>query len=358
MAIHTFELLMTVSYYEYRQLRDYFFKTSRGLDRCCYEDNSIIYYNLWQPSGILLTLMLTPVGGSLHFRINPSRVIGNFESTALFTPGSKNMKLLSASVGRKLKELPLEEKDSSSLRLYRLDLCKDILLTENQLKEYMRLLHKGYSSANWDPSTFGDDRDLHSFRVENTRSKVTVYDKLYEIDMRHDDESSSKIGDNRIMRIEVALSSQGLRFCREKDKYDITTSRDWRSQILSFSKHGAEIMADTLEKIFLCSPYSSLEAASEIISKTSYSRSKKDEIFSFLKDVNRCKRVDKFELRHQKNGKNRLEQLTMLGINPVTIEARSDISFLPSLCQLVQDGIDPLYLLCLAVGSGQIISPE
>ena len=73
-----------------------------------------------------------------------------------------------------------------------------------------------------------------------------------------------------------------------------------------------------------------------MIYQNDFHRPKKEKLCGFLTHINRYKHVDTHALSMTKNGKKRLEQLDSLGINPVTIEARSGISFLPSLQQLVK----------------------
>lgn len=75
---------------------------------------------------------------------------------------------------------------------------------------------------------------------------------------------------------------------------------------------------------------------------TDISNAKRKNLLDFLEKINRYDLLDKKRIKDKekfKNGKKRLKQLKKLGINPVTIEARAGIPYLPSLEQLIAAGL-------------------
>ena len=121
------------------------------------------------------------------------------------------------------------------------------------------------------------------------------------------------------------------------DKY-----RSWYLLMDALCCHGEEIMLRLFQRLVPDAPYYTLAKAKErILWDTDFSSSKKWKLIEFLEKINRHAKVDTNSILQFKNGKKRLKQLRSIGINPVTIEARAGISYLPSLPQLVSIGFVP-----------------
>ena len=331
MTVHTLELLAFLTTKEYHRLRDCFFSHAVGQSALCYESHRTVYFNQWNSWGVQCCLKKTPVGGVIHFRINPSKLIGNPSPTALFEARGQNIDLLNLKISDILNEFPVQKK-IEDLGLFRLDLCADIPMKESWVLEYIRLLHKGHKTGKWEPVYFQDERDHHSFREKNKRYQLTVYDKLYELSEKGRIPSAPM--DERILRIEVSLNAKGMNHYHYK--CDMQSDTSCLDKLSEFSEAGRFIMVDVINKIFPYSPYFSLRKARELIYQSDFHRPKQGKLCGFLAHINRYRHVDTHALSMTKNGKKRLEQLDRLGINPVTIDARSGIPFLPPLQYLVK----------------------
>ena len=101
-------------------------------------------------------------------------------------------------------------------------------------------------------------------------------------------------------------------------------------------------MRRVLRRLVSDMPYYTLSAIREYLGTTDISNAKRKNLLDFLEKINRYDLLDKKRIKDKekfKNGKKRLKQLKKLGINPVTIEARACIPYLPSLEQLIAAGL-------------------
>ena len=266
------------------------------------------------------------LGAYLHLRINPNKAIGELEPTRLFYITDKSMILLVNVLSELVQRLSVEL-DSLTFWLFRIDLCQDCILDhEDDVKAYIRLLHKGSSFHNWRLVSYQDEKDEHSFRRVNQRYQVTAYDKLYQIKDRG--QATTWNSDQRILRVEVALLPDGISHIREKLKVE---AKDWLTLLQELNYSSAQIICNVLNKLIPQGMYCSLAFAKIIIQNSHFYQHKKQALIEFLSSVNRFSHIDTNELKKRKNGKKRLRQLMALNINPVTIDARSNILFLPSL---------------------------
>ena len=177
MTVHTIELSLKISPSSFRKIRKSFFEFSPGYSNLCFEDKRYhrLTFSGWASSGI--TAYLSHTTGQklfyyLRLRINPSKLLGNHDPTALFSPTAENIALL----GRKL-VLFLDQLPASCLisdfSLYRVDLCQDhILNTQAELLEYLRLLKTGASPFSWKLQQFGDERDNQGKDANKERAET------------------------------------------------------------------------------------------------------------------------------------------------------------------------------------------
>ena len=167
---------------------------------------------------------------------------------------------------------------------------------------------------------------------------MTVYDKLYQIS----DQLLSTSWDYpfSLLRLEASLFSQGID--QQLQQFSLDKYRSWYLLMDALCCHGEEIMLRLFQRLVPDAPYYTLAKAKErILWDTDFSSSKKWKLIEFLEKINRYAKVDTNSILQFKNGKKRLKQLRSIGINPVTIEARAGISYLPSLPQLVSIGFVP-----------------
>lgn len=330
MTIHTFELTQRINFSAFLKLKNWLFECAVGHPNFCFEDKRQhrFVFSGWSSSGIIVYLTYTT--GEKHFyqlllRINPSKLLGNPEPTALFTPTPENIALWGATLVFFLDNLPISS-SISEFSLYRVDFCRDhILETQVEVLEYLRILKFGASSFNWELQQFGDERDIHSCRYRNNRYQVTAYDKSYEILQR---KQHSNYSYTPLLRLEVALFSPGIHYLCDKGYLPDT---DWLSQLLACGTGGGTIMRYVLNKLLPPSDYFTFKGAQKIIRESHFPHPKQDKLCAFLLEINRDERIDTIAIKAKKNGRKRLQQLCELNISPVLISPNSQISSLPSL---------------------------
>lgn len=95
-------------------------------------------------------------------------------------------------------------------------------------------------------------------------------------------------------------------------------------------------MRRVLHKLVPNQPYYTPLEIRKYLDTTDISSTKQKNLLDFLEKINRYDLLDEKRIKEKfENGKKRLKQLKKLGINPVTIEARAGIPYLPSLDQLI-----------------------
>ena len=341
MNVHTFEIAVNIPYEEVRACTDAFDCSAVGKKSYCYKNykTGILYYQRWSDQGVQVSLQkpTNNYNRKMILRVNPSKLLGNAEATALFAPTNSSMEDLVQALDAIVRAIPTSQ-TIQDFKLNRLDLCQNTPVDNAVLLEYIRLLEKGASCTGWKPVTYLDKRASHSFRRENDRYQVTVYDKLYQIS----DQLLSTAWDNpfALLRIEVSLFAQGID--QQLQQLSLDRYHPWYIVMDALCYHGEEIMLRLFNRLVPDSPYYTLAKAKEhILQDSDFSSSKKWKLIEFLEKINRYGQLDTNSILQFKNGKKRLKQLRTLSINPVTIEARAGIPCLPSLPQLISMGFVP-----------------
>ena len=333
MNIHTFELFAPLNVYDYQSLSEYLFYLARSSKRCTYRKQGVVHCNYWNHEGVTISLKTSQYGSYIHLRINPCETTGDYNPLSTFAPDKKKVGIITNVLNQIFKVFPVSIR-ASDFAPFRVDLCNDVIVPESVCMEYIRLLRKKQVPQAWVRPCYNSDDDRHIFRAENGRYIITVYDKLYQI--AKSGQLPQQQANGKVLRMEVALLRDGLRRIYKKPDNRITAKLSWTEQICLLSEIGATIMEKRFNKIALQAPYVTLAEASKVINSSSFSQSKKAELIDFIENINRYKTVDIAQIRASSNGNNRLSQLSRLGINPITIEARARIDILPSPQQLLR----------------------
>lgn len=351
MTLHTFELSLIITGAEYQACREYLFAVAKENSKRCFDDedkkskedkyieNKWLNYLGHMDEGIKISMCpnVSTKGFLMRIQVNPSKVCGNQDPTAVFLPIEDSMKTLVDNMSLLIHSLPIQ-RDIYDFILSRLDLCKNVRLeTQAHLTEYLRLFRKSADLSKWDEDTFGDERDKHSIRRSRSDYKITLYDKVFELQQadraRHGTEPFQWDQSYQILRIETALLRPGIR--QQMEKLKISKNICWPDLLVKLSKSGLSIMLSLIDMMVPDKNFYSLNDAKTIILNTNFKFSKKENLIDFLCSSNRNKMLDVSKIKMLKNGKKRLRQLYELDINPVTIDARSGINMLPSVQALL-----------------------
>ena len=342
MSVHTFELKTQLSSEETKAVRDALYTYAKGKKDMCYPQNNRLYFNRWCDEGVrfFLESSASVPGSTLHLVVTPAKVLGSNDAAALFVPSTESVNKIYIAIEEILSWLTIE-RYSYQMQLSRLDLCRNVGLQDQRyIDAYIRLLKKGSSATGWKVQSYpeGDERNAHSFRRISRYYQVTVYDKLYQIEREgyHTDYD----GTRRILRVEVSILRPGIQ--EELSRCKANIDDRWPYQLLELAANGVSTMRRVLRRLVSDMPYYTLSAIREYLGTTDISNAKRKNLLDFLEKINRYDLLDKKRIKDKekiKNGKKRLQQLKKLGINPVTIEARAGIPYLPSLEQLIAAGL-------------------
>lgn len=336
MTIHTFELTAMLSVEETAKLRNALYDYAKDKRSMCYENGDRLYFNRWCNNGIRFFLHRNTniPGSTLHLVITPAKILGYDDAVALFSPSLQNMDKINAVIGEILSLLPIKLY-SQQMQLNRLDLCRNVLLPEQRhIDAYIRLLKKGASVTRWEKQSYpdGDERNDHSFRRVNNYYQVTVYDKLYQIAREGYHTNWEK--PDRILRVEVSLLRPGI--LGELERYMLYIDNPWPSQLFDLATNGDSIMHRVICRLASDAPYYTLASAKQYLAAMNISYAKIAHLIDFLSKINQLKLLDKKRIkRDYKNTKKRFKQLKKFQINPVTIDARAGVFYLPSLNKLI-----------------------
>ena len=172
MTIHTFELTAILSVEETEKLQNTLFDYAKGKQGMCYKNGNRLYFNRWCSDGIRFFLHRNTniPGSTLHLVITPAKILGYDDAAALFFPSLQNMDKIDVAIREILSLLPIKL-HSQQMQLNRLDLCRNVLLSEQRyIDTYIHLLKKGAFAARWEKQSYpdGDERNARSFRMVNT----------------------------------------------------------------------------------------------------------------------------------------------------------------------------------------------
>ena len=331
--VHTFELQVRLAKSAYHLCCNTFSKVAKDghLANCVMDIDRGLVINLWSECGVTIFFSKVTDGNEwcyMYIRINPSVMLGCTSPTATFEVSCENIEIIKEGLDDILLQLPINI-PKSRISLHRLDLCADNILTnEKTVDEYINLLRRGGRYSAMTNDTFNDERDRHSFRCHNTNYQLTVYNKNYQIrECHHNDEAYA---DNAILRTEICLHSHGI--TQVRSCYGIEAKK-WHKLIRKIANVGHDIIASIIERNIPGGRYYTLVEAKRLIDDSAYYNNKKEALKDFLELLN-GRTINIFEFPNREYN-SRVRQLYTLGINPITIRARSRIQSLPSLHELI-----------------------
>lgn len=339
MPLHTFELSIIITAEEYQNFRNILYAVAKEMNVQCFDENGWLNFRGFRSVGVSLSMCKNKErpGAVVRLQVNPSTLLGNTDPTELFLPTKKRLKNIVRSLRVLLRAIsfPREVEDFS---LHRLDICKDVRLEKQEhLVEYLRLFRRGANRSHWTEERFGDERDDHSVRRKRDDYKVTMYDKVFELSQpnrsKHSPEPFEWHESYHILRIETALLRPGIREQMQRLKIDYDLR--WPDLLMELCLSGSSIMEDLIDKLMPNGTFYSLNTARIVVQMAGLRTDMQENLIDFLRNTNRYSYLDASKIKMVKNRKKRTRQLYELSINPVTIDARSNIDELPSIQALL-----------------------
>lgn len=348
-GVHTYSVGQVLTYKQYRKIK------KKCLDSGKIKENSNIiagmesyFYYGHVEQGIKLYLFgLSGHIYHLSVQIEPCRVLGSSDPTALFHANQQHYKQLVKTVDAQLQKFSVPG-SIDGMKVSRCDVTINASFDDrNILLEYLRILKKGYVPKKFEVIKFQKDegkaRDWESanktsYCISGKNERFLVYDKISQLEMigRWDEGVTNKI----ILRFEAELQREALKKYLGK----VAMQSNWK--LLSVAMDNAtSIIRRYLQKMRLdCNAYLCYANAASLIENAQVSAKTKERMLYLMKKTSDSKNLnaaldklrDRFEINRQQADRV-LKKFRELGFSPVTLRNDSPYQELPSLLYLCKD---------------------
>lgn len=218
-------------------------------------------------------------------------------------------KIVTEVIGRDVKD--------NELILKRIDYKVDIKLTDSELKVFKQLKDKHYSKYRYMSSKEDYDTSTH-LNNKSGQTNLNSYDKY---------EESQDIRYWNVWRVEVQVKMAKLRKNLIRFGIERTLGNYWN--IDSFNEN----YFDFLNGYFFLGDYYRLDLAKELIRKSPYSKTVKVNLCKFVTKINKvgmtCTK-EKYNYNYV-TMKKYIDLLNNIGVNPVTINNDSEVTFMENM---------------------------
>lgn len=218
-------------------------------------------------------------------------------------------KIITEVIGRNIED--------NELILKRIDYKVDIKLTDTEMKIFKQLKDKHYYKYKYMSSKTDYETSVH-LDNKSGQTNINSYDKY---------EESQDIRYWNIWRIEVQVKKAKLR--KNLIRYGIERTLENYWNIDSFNEN----YFDFLQDYFFLGDYYRLDLARELIRKSPYSKTVKVNLCKFVTKINKvgmtCTK-EKYNYNYV-TMKKYIDLLNNIGVNPVTINNDSDVTFMENM---------------------------
>lgn len=348
-GVHTYSVGQVLTYKQYRKVK------KKCLDSGKVKENSDIitgmesyFYYGHVKQGIKLYLF--GVSGQIYHlsvQIEPCRVLGSSDPTALFHANQQRYKQLVKAVDAQLQKLSVPG-SIDGMKISRCDVTINVSFDDhNILLEYLRILKKGYVPKKFEVVKFqkneGKAKDWKranktSYCISGKNERFLVYDKISQLKMigRWDEGLTNK----NILRFEAELQREALKKYLGK----VAMQSNWK--LLSVAMDNAtSIIRRYLQKMHLdCNAYLRYADVASLIENAQVSAKTKERMLYLMKKTSDSKNLnaaldklqDHFAI-NRKQADRILQKFQQLGISPVTLRNDSPYQELTSLLHLCKD---------------------
>lgn len=296
-SFHTFELQKSITYEEYRSISDLIYKHAVGDRKKAFPEGNIIVCLIWAHRGIRVFLHennTTPP--HLRLIINPRNVIDGYNPICIFQYNQENIETVKSYIDYVLSSLNCKHK-FDDMTLSRIDLCVNVDFQDiASREEYMRLFSKCYITNLYERSNFDKhvenykEKNKHSFRAENGRVKITIYDKIFQLKQEKKLDSSCNMKPT-ILRFEVSISRPVIIKYGRKYLDNDTISNLHLLQI--FSEHCKEIMKGYIFDFFPHGIYLKYNILKDFIRSVDTTNKIKDRMIYLMQKASGCNDLNK-----------------------------------------------------------------
>ena len=342
-GVHTFSVGMTLTHKQFTRIFDACYKTG------CVQDTSDIwkgkerlYCYAYQEQGV--KVFLHGKSGKLYrlrIQIEPCRVLGETDPTALAEMGKRQYNEFVKSVDKSLKKLKLPV-SIDDMKISRCDLTINVYFaTQEELMEYLRVLKKSFNIRCYQHVFFKkDDEKTKNHKTANSHShciacnsaSFLIYDKIAQLEMI--DRCDETMIGKHVLRLEAELKRPALKTHLKK------SAMDTNFQLLSTAaKKSKAVIRWYLNRMQpKCEKYLRYEDAVRKVKEAGFKKKTIERMLYLLRKTSDSesltaameKLIEKFNLSTNQ-WQNVLKKFQKLGISPITLTNSSEFDEIPSL---------------------------
>ena len=205
-SFHTMELNRVLSYEEYLKIKDTSYKSGCRV----FQRNGKIESYQFSPKGIILYLYRNDKGiHNMDLRVNPRKVLGDFDYYGIFEPSETNVKKIIPALSTLLRTSELGDLDK--YKTSRIDFCRNAEVEPTVADDYMNLIYRACPAYSF-------EKELHFNEGEADRDGIYFRSKLLEIYAYQKTKQLEKIGlledlpaDSAVLRFEIRIKRKKIR---------------------------------------------------------------------------------------------------------------------------------------------------
>ena len=214
------------------------------------------------------------------------------------------------------------------LQLSRIDYKVDIPLTDDEMKIFKQIKDKHYTNYKYMSQKVQYDTSVH-LSNKNGQYNLNSYDKY---------EESKDMKYWNIWRIEVQVKKAKLR----KNLINYGISRGLSNYWDSFDENYFELLKD----YYFLGDYYRLDVARDLIKRSNYSKTIKDNLCKFITRINRYGMTGvKEKYSSYPVMKKYCKLLDDIGVNPVTIDIGSDVTYMENMLKKAKRIVEEKYFV-------------
>jgi len=352
-GVHTYSVWMAATYKQFGKIWNACCQTGKIDDQSnVFERTKWLYCYTFFEQGVKIYLQAK--SGSfynLNVQIEPCRVLGESDPTALFQLDKKRYKELVGRVDKLLKKMQFP-RSVDTMKIHRCDLTVNVRFsTQEELSEYLRVFKKSciiphyrrdYFRKNEQKAHDFNAANSHSFRVSCKSASFLIYDKIAQLEMI--DRMNEALLDKHVLRFEAELGRAALK------KHLGKNAMETNYKILhTAARNCTNIVQWYLERLQpQCKRYLRYEDAVQMIEKAKMSAKMRERMLFLLRKASDRESLStalvdlyfRFGMgKHQIN--TLLKKFRKLGISPITLRNSSSYSALPALVLTRQESRKP-----------------
>ncbi|MHC1722916.1 MAG: hypothetical protein AB9836_06895 [Aminipila sp.] len=281
----------------------------------------------------------------LYYRINLARIMGG-SYRDLYNSQTYNYENVMQIINDLLKRISPQLPDASSAKIRRVDFTFDMAVDKNQLENYLKIARnsrfasKIEATAKEGDKTYKPDNSVKLRLREDESIKLSIYDKLSQMENNRLRKFSKENNSEKILRVELQISKNEIKRLTKANNIRNLEDLLEKSNAVAFG-----VFKIYLYKTFCSGRYYKYKTAMKIIEESQFKDKTKIKMLRFLEYTKKGKSIEKGIEKFKSEGGtasdvNRvLRKFEELKINPYTIGKRECVEELDNLYIYILDAI-------------------